>query len=184
MTGRRPVLELELIDEFRIRPGRREAIRRLLADCFASAEFTRHRTYLKQIPSRRLLATMNGRLVAHLGLEHRVIGTSTGPAAILGILDVCVATPCRSKGIASELLAWVGGLAAEHAIDFLLLFATDSRLYEKNGFRRAGNTSRWAKIHEHATIGIGEGPLEEFMVKAVGARTWPDGLVDLLGYQF
>ena len=65
-----------------------------------------------------------------------------------------------------------------------MLFAQDPRVYGRNGFRRATNPFRWVKIHEHQIIGIGEEPLEEAMVKEVGSRPWPNGLIDLLGYQF
>ena len=74
-------------------------------------------------------------------------------------------------------------LALEHQIEFLLLFAADSRLYERNGYQREPNTLRWVKIHEHKIIGIGEEPLEELMVKRVTGRSWPEGTVDLLGHQ-
>jgi len=79
----RPVIEL--VDEFRLSPARAAAIRRLLHACFPDDAFTTTRTYLKQVPARRLLATQGGELVGHVGIEHRVVGTSTGPANIFGI---------------------------------------------------------------------------------------------------
>jgi len=151
---------------------------------FPKGEFTRTRTYLKQVPGRRLLASMNGELIGHLAIEHRVIGTSAGPASIFGLIDVCVAPRWRGQGIATKLVLWVENLAVQHAIEFLLLFAHDPRVYERSGFRRATNSLRWLKIHEHESLGIGEEPLEELMVKALGPRAWPAGPVDLLGYQF
>jgi len=174
----------ELLDEFRIRPAEREAIRGLLAECFPRAGFTGNRTYAKQIPGRRLVATAGGRILGHVAIEHRVVNTATGPASIFGLIDVCVAPSSRGNGTASKMLSYIGDLASQHGIEFLVLFARDARLYERNGYRRASNPLRWVKINEHEIIGIGEEPLEELMVKPVGARPWPEGPVDLLGYQF
>jgi len=175
---------LALVDEFRIAHAQAEEIRRLLAASFPECEFAKQRTYFKQIPTRRLLARDGDVLVGHLGLEHRVVATSAGPARIFGIIDLCVAPPARRRGIATRMLRRVERLGAENGIEFLVLFAQDSRLYERRGFRRAKNPLRWMKVHEHRTLGIGEEPLEELMVKPLGDRRWPDGLVDLLGYQF
>jgi GNAT superfamily N-acetyltransferase len=177
-------LTLNLLDEFRIEPAQREAIRGLLKTSFPEARFAETRTYLKQAPPRRLLATNASSLVGHLGLEHRVIGTTIGPAPIFGIVDLCVHPLHRGQGIASQMLSCVEALGRRHAIEFLVLFARDARLYERNGFSRARNPLRWVKIHEHQTIGIGEQPLDELMVKPIGQRSWPAGLVDFLGYQF
>ena len=81
--------------------------------------------------------------------------------------------------------AWVGEeLARRFEIEFLMLFAKDARLYERNGFVRADNPLRWVKIDEHQTIGIAEQPLVELMIKPLSNRPWSAGLVDLLGYQF
>ncbi len=175
-------MKIELIEEFSLDASQRESIGQLLAESFT--DFPQSRTYSKQSPHWRLLATEGDRLLGHLGLDHRMIGTTTGPARLLGIIDVCVDPSVRGRGIASRLLTRVDELAAEHGIEFLMLFTTDERLYERHGYRRRSNPLRWMKVHEHRTIGIGEEPLEELMVKDVGERPWPEGLVDLLGYQF
>ena len=177
-------LKLRQIDEYRLDRSMRDEIRVLLHACFPDARFTRTRTYLKQLPPRRLLASEQGRLVGHLGLEHRVVGTESGPLEILGIIDLCISESHRGRGAASEMLGWVEALARETSVPFLMLFAQDRRLYTRNGFIHASNPLRWVKIHEHEVIGVGEEPLAELMVKAVGEHAWPKGLVDLLGYQF
>jgi GNAT superfamily N-acetyltransferase len=146
--------------------------------------FARTRTYAKQLPARRLLASEQDRIVGHLGLEHRVIGTETGPLEILGIIDLCVAEAHRGRGTATQMLRWVEALARETSVPFLMLFAQDRRLYNRNDFIHGTNPLRWVKIHEHEIIGIGEEALAELMVKAVGEKAWPEGHVDLLGYQF
>jgi predicted N-acetyltransferase YhbS len=177
-------MNLQLIDEFCLTSGQRLEIQQLLLECFPDCEFAESRTYLKQLPQRRLLAIHSAKLIGHLGLEHRVIGFDGEPGTILGVLDVCVTTTQRGQRIASSMLQYVEELARRFEIEFLMLFARDARLYERNGFVRADNPLRWVKIDEHRTIGIAEQPLVELMIKPLTTRPWPAGLVDLLGYQF
>jgi hypothetical protein len=70
-------------------------------------------------------------------------------------------------------------------IDFLVLFADDSRLYVKNGYYRVANICRWMKVDEHQIIGVAEESLSDCMlIKQLSEQTWQDGTVDLLGYLF
>ena len=177
-------MKLTLWDDFRLDADQRASVGRLLADCFPGFGFGPSRLHFKQLPAWRLLATEEDRVAGHLALEHRRIGTASGPATIFGIIDVCVAPAMRRRSLASSMLLLVEALAAEHQIDFLVLFARDARLYERHGFERAPNPLRWVKIHEHETLGIGEGSLDELMVKPVAGRAWPAGPVDLLGHTF
>jgi len=174
----------ELIDEFRISSGLHEQIRCLLQFCFPDSGYLLTRDYFKQRPQRRLLVWKEGILVGHCGIEHRTIGLKTGPATIFGLIELCVDGEHQGEGIASGMIEHVEQLGQQHDVDFLMLFATDRRLYEKNGFRAPGNPLRGSMIHEHQTTGVDEQVLEELMIKELGDRKWPKGLVDLLGYQF
>ncbi|MEM7247370.1 MAG: GNAT family N-acetyltransferase [Acidobacteriota bacterium] len=175
---------IELVDDFRLSPEEREEIRVLLAESFPEEDFVQTRTYLKQVPTRRLLARDGDRLVAHAGVEHRVVGTESGAIPILGLIEVCVTTSARGQGLGSHLVTWTEELARENDIEFLVLFAADHRLYERLGFQHETNVLRWAMIHEHQLIGLDEQPLDELMVKPLSDRPWPGGTIDLLGYQF
>ncbi len=177
-------VDLTLVDELGLGRQRAEDIRRLLAACFPDWEHTRHRNYFKQVPARRLLASEGDRLLGQLGLEYRAIGTSTGPATLLGIIDLCVAPDARGRGMAGRMLDHVEQLGRQHGIEFLVLFTTDRRLYERHGYGRADNPLRWLRIHEHTSLGMAEEPVDELMVKPLTARPWPEGTVDLLGYLF
>ncbi|QDU36246.1 hypothetical protein Mal4_05300 [Maioricimonas rarisocia] len=177
----------ELIDEFRITVAVHEQIRDLLEECFPESSFTSTRTWLKQLPPRRLLVWEEGELVAQLGVEHRVVRLPDGPGTVLGAIDLCVRGACRGVGLASSMLQWLLELGRTHGIDFVILFAADGRLYARNGFCRPGTRVRWLKIHELDGFGIGDDVLDELMVCELGPRRWPDGpeaTVDLLGYQF
>jgi predicted acetyltransferase len=99
-------------------------------------------------------------------------------------VDLCVAPRWRGGGVASHMLAWVDALARASGIPFVVLFAQDRRLYERNGYRHAASPLRWAMIHEHRLTGIAEQPLAELMVKSVAGAPWPEGVIDLLGHQF
>jgi hypothetical protein len=70
-------------------------------------------------------------------------------------------------------------------MDFIILFADDSRLYDRNGWARAANPCTWLKINGHRTLGLAiTQDTDALMVKAIGARAWPEGDVDLLGHLF
>ena len=180
---RRRGLQIELVDDFRIRNEHREELRALLAECFVEDDFYQRRTFAKQLPHRRLLGRVAGTLVAHIGLDHRVITTNARPVEVFCLVDVCVAPKSRGQGLASSLIAHAEKLAIDNAIDFIILFAPDPRLYQRNGYSHKGNTLRWLKIYEIRTIGIGEEPIPELMVKPLGPTAWPKGTIDLLGPQ-
>jgi GNAT superfamily N-acetyltransferase len=112
--------------------------------------------------------------------------TNTGiPARIFGLIDLCVSPPYRGQKIATTLLQQVEELGRTSRIDFLLLFANNSRLYIENGYQRVANLCRWMKVDEHQTIDVGEESLSDcMMVKQIGMQKWQDGTVDLLGYLF
>ena len=177
-------MRLELIDEFRLTDAQRRQIGALLAISFPTVPFSERRAYTKQAPHRRLLAWEDEVLVAQMGIEHRIITLADGPASVFGVVDLCVGTAFRSRGIGSRLLAHVEALGREHGIDFIVLFAHDDRLYRAHSFRHPCNLVRWVRIHEHEIIGIAQAPLPELMVKQLGGREWPNGPVDLLGHVF
>lgn len=177
----------KLIDEFRISSTVREQIRKLLQKSFPDFDFTETRTWLKQLPPRRLLVWEDGRLVAQMGIEHRVVRLPDGPATIMGIIDLCVEPEARGAGLASSMLKWLEELGRTYDVEFVVAFAVDGRLYERQGFRRPGSRLKWLKIDEFEGFGIGDEVLDELMVQELGERRWPDGpeaTVDLLGYQF
>jgi hypothetical protein len=98
---------------------------------------------------------------------------------------VCVASSYRSQKIATTLLQQIEELGRTSKIDFLVLFADDSRLYAENGYQRVVNLCRWLKVDEHQIIGVSEESLSDcMMVKQLGEQTWQSGIVDLLGYLF
>ena len=108
-----------------------------------------------------------------------------GVARTFGVVDLCVRQSERSRGLASGLLAEVTEFASACRMDFIILFADDERLYVRNGWARVRNRCSWVKIDDHTTLGLArQADPDVMMVKAIGARAWPDGDVDLLGHLF
>ncbi len=176
-------IRYELVEEFRLNSDVTQDIQQLLDASFPNCGFNT-RPYFKQLPPRRLLGWDGESLVAQMGVEHRAINLAGQPAVIFGVIDLCVRADRRGAGVASGMLRHLESLGREHEIGFIILFADDDRLYSRNGFRRPGNRLVWTKIDEHRTLGIGNDVLDELMIKEIGSRTWPDGPIDLLGYQF
>lgn len=143
------------------------------------------RSYFKLPPHFRYLAMTNGKVVAQMGVEHRVIRVNSNVVRTFGVVDLCVRKSERSRGLAGKLLAEVTELASACGMDFVLLFADDDRLYTRNGWARAGNPCSWLKIHDHTTLGLATAEdTNSLMVKAIGQKAWPEGKVDLLGHLF
>ena len=152
--------------EHDIDPQLQDEITRLRNDCFP--EDSKERSYFKQLPHFRFLAFEDEILVGQMGIDHRMISVGNSVFSIFGVIDLCIATSYRNRGIASEFLV-----------------ADDHRLYQKNGFQFISTDLTWLKIDEHINYGVGRERFEnELMVKQTGKKIWPDGPVDLLGYLF
>lgn len=149
------------------------------------SDYPLDRSYYKLLPQFRYLVWAGDNLIAQMGIEHRVISNTGIPLRIFGVIDLCVAPSYRSQKIATTLLQQVEELGRTSKIDFLVLFADDSRLYAENGYQRVANICRWLKVDENQTLGVGEKSLSDcMMVKQIGKPIWQDGVVDLLGYLF
>jgi GNAT superfamily N-acetyltransferase len=174
---------IEIVPEYKLSSGVHNLATQLLVSSFPN--FPHDRSYYKLLPQFRYLVWEDENLIAQMGVEHRVI-TNTGiPARIFGLIDLCVASSYRSQKIATTLLQQIEELGRTSKIDFLVLFADDSRLYAENGYQRVANICRWLKVDEHQIIGVGEKSLSDcMMVKQLGEQTWQSGIVDLLGYLF
>ncbi len=176
-------MHFQIILEHEIASETHELINQLLVKSFPG--FPSERSYYKLLPQFRYLGWMNENLIAHAGIEHRVINNTGIPVRIFGLIDLCVDPRYRSRRIATKLLQQVDDLGHSSKIDFLILFADDHRLYTENGYCRVENLCRWMMVDEHQILGIAEKTLADcMMVKQIGARTWQDGTVDLLGYLF
>lgn len=175
-------ISYELVREHQISQTTRSDIQLLLTCSFDNYPL---RSYYKQLPGQRLLAWSDDRLIAHLGIDFRMMSLSQIPILVVGGIDICVHSSYRSRGIGSELLNRLEVFANESNSDFIILFADDDRIYAKHGYQRADNPCRWLKINEHTTLGVAEEPIPDaLMYKRIGAINWQVGVLDLLGYLY
>lgn len=176
-------MKIELIQEYEISPTAHAKIIDLKNRCFPD-----HRkpwSYYKQLPHFRFLVYDDTSLIAHMGVDHRVIAVGDQPRTIFGIVDLCVDPQFRDRGIASELLDKLSELARRSRIDFLFAIVNRARLYERNGFQGLDALCLWLRINDHKNYGVAvERIANEIMVKQIGGKGWVDGPIDLLGYMF
>lgn len=176
-------MSVETVAEYKIPSNVYKLINHLLIRSFPN--YPSERSYCKLLPQFRYLVWMGENLIAHMGIEHRVITNTNIPVQIFGFIDLCVDSQYRSQKIATTLLQQIEVLGRSSRIDFLVLFADDHRLYTVNGYHRVANLCRWMMVDEHQTIGVTEQSLSDcMMVKPIATQMWQDGLVDLLGYLF
>ena len=148
-------------------------------------ETKRSRSYFKQLPHFRYLVFAEEELIAHMGVDHRVISVNASVFTIFGVVALCVRPDYQQQGIASKLLTLITELAKEKSIDFLFLVPHDNRIYLKNGFEAVSQECIWLGIEDHQNCGVLTETIEEgFMIKQTGNKLWKDKTVDLLGYMF
>ena len=174
-------MDVEMKAEHAITAPVRAEIHTVLDACFPGYPA---RSYFKQLPHFRYLGWSRGELVAHLGVEHRVINNGGAVLQIFGVVDLCVAASARSRGHARRLLGELEELGRRSEVDAVVLFADDPRLYLAAGYRRVPGPVKWLMVNEHESIGIAERPVEELMVKMLNEKPWNPGTVDLLGHLF
>lgn len=149
------------------------------------SDYHHSRSYFKQLPHFRYLAFAEDELVAHMGVDHRVIRVGDSVFTIFGVIDLFVRPSCRRQGIASQLLSLLTELALTKSIDFLFLVSHYDPIYLNNGFQAISQECSWLGIEEHKNCGVLTETIEEnFMIKQTGDKTWTKGQIDLLGYMF
>ena len=176
-------MEIIKIDEYDIDVDLESKILELLTEGFPEV-YPVSRIYYKQIPHFRYIAYDIDRLIAQVGLDYRVMNLNGCIIRVLGIIDLCVKTEYRGKGIGSQLLETIEYFSKDRNIDFLILFADIEALYKNNAFLKVKNTCIWTKIDESRTIGIAEKEVHELMIKNIGNKVWDDGYLDMLGYLY
>jgi GNAT superfamily N-acetyltransferase len=170
------------VAEAEIGPGLQQQAQALLQLSFPDYP---SRSYYKLPPHFRYLAMTGDELVAQLGVELRVIRVGGTVLRTFGVVDLCVRGSARCRGLAARLLAELTEFAQSCAMDFIILFADDDRVYRRNGWSRVSSPCTWLMIHEHATLGLARSEdTGALMVKQTGQLPWPDGEADLLGHLF
>lgn len=177
-------MEITRVIEFDISKDRHQQITKLRNSCFP-IENAKPRSYYKQLPHFRYLVSVEDMLVAHMGVDHRVIRVGDSVFTIFGVVDLCVESSYRQQGIASKLLSLLTQLAREKSVDFLFTVVRDERIYLKHSFQNISHYCSWLRIHEHNNYGVAIEKIEkELMIKQTGNQPWINEPIDLLGYMF
>ncbi len=175
---------LQILPEHEIPDSLCGEIAGLLETCFPGT--FEARIYCKQLPHFRLLFWTDGKLVAQLGIDSRVINVDGRILKIFGVIDLCVHPEHRGRGIASQLLSKAEEIARSSHRDFLVLMGDRHDLYLRSGFLRVEPAvTRWLAIDERRTVDVFLRDLSDcFLVKSLSGQPWPAGEIDLLGYLF
>lgn len=173
---------MQIIHEIDIDSDLHQKIQSLRNACFP--EHAVSRSYFKQLPHIRLLEFREQELIAHIGLDYRVVGVGEQCFKILGVIDFCVDHAYQNKGIGSAMLADLSQYAHQKDVDFIVLFADKQGFYESNGFQRVQTSCSWLRVDEHKSYGLALETVDDLYIKKVGNKNWEPRLVDLLGYKF
>jgi predicted N-acetyltransferase YhbS len=135
------------------RETRRE-LQKLLAECFP--DFLSERTYYKQLPHGRLLATIGGRIVGQIGFDYRAVRSGKSVLQVVGIVDVCVDAGFRRRGVAEAMLMQLEKLVENGDADALVALADDPRLFIALGYHQVDPAIRWFSIEDRRSVDLVE----------------------------
>lgn len=177
------MLSIEIIPEYELKKRQQQSIISLIRACFPY--YPNDRTYLKQLPSFRILAIEDNKVIGHAAAEYRMVRLEKDIVKIIGLTDICVDPAHQSNLIGSKILSKAEQLAKSNNTDFILLTAGKKEIYNKNGFRSVRNICRWLILNEHETYGVGHRNIgAALMIKPISGKSWSKGLLDLLGHVF
>ncbi|MGX9523019.1 GNAT family N-acetyltransferase [Vibrio mediterranei] len=173
---------MEIYPEIELSEQQHKDIEALRNDSFPEHKVPR--SYFKQLPHMRALEYVGDDLIGYLGIDYRVISVGGSAIKVLGVIDFCVSSNSRGKGVGSSMLNELAVYASTKDVDFIVLVSELDSFYTSNGFACIEATHSWLRLHEHNNYGVAEETVEEFYFKPVGTKMWPTGDVDWLGYMF
>lgn len=171
--------------EDRVNDLLRRQLAKLLQECFTDK--FENITYFKQLPHFRYVLEADGRPIAQLGIDHRIMNFDGVPKRIYGVVNLCVSQDYRGNGMAGMLLKAMEKDAQKANVDSILLLAENPALYTNHGYRFLNAECRWLGIDDEKQISIGlltENIESELMIKGVVESCVDYHQVDFLGYMF
>jgi GNAT superfamily N-acetyltransferase len=177
-------LEIVATPEHAISGEVRSQLRILLDESFR--ETFEGRTYFKQLPHVRLLAMDGDFVVGQVGIDGRVVNVGGAVVSIFGLIDLAVHPARRNRGVGTLLLNEAERIARVGEREFLVLMTDLHEFYLKAGYVRVQPAlTKWLAIEDRQSVELMEQDLSGcFMVKPLTERTWPTGMIDMLGYLF
>ena len=97
------MIKSTFITEFQITKEESLAITSLVQDNFPEVNYE-GRDYFKQAPHYRIPVKANDTLIGHVGLDYRTMGLDSSSIKVLGLIDICVDSQHRNRGIGETLL--------------------------------------------------------------------------------
>ncbi|MBY0273606.1 MAG: GNAT family N-acetyltransferase [Alphaproteobacteria bacterium] len=161
----------------------RSSLRGILSECFPEC-FT-DRVFYKQLPTMRLMAFYEKRLIGQVGIDHRVVSVNRIPYQIFGIVDLCVTGDFRSRSIGTLLLTALENLANQCDVNYVVAFADQHELYKKLGYKQVKANCRFLAIEDlssHSIIERDESKI--LLIKSREDVDFTDKTIDLLGHLF
>ena len=159
-----------------------EELRALLSTCFTvphNERFKRQR-FFSEMPQHRWLIREPGRVIAHMAVHDKSIGTPAGDFAIGGIAEVSVHPDFRSRGIVKQLVAAAHAALARRGVPFAFLFGNRD-VYRSSGYLPVNNPLRFFDPARNEWCVRPDGAA---MVAPLGSTPWPEGEIDLRGPTF
>lgn len=132
-------LQTSVVKENEITQKQQSDIKTLAAECFPDVTATQDEEHFYAESFARILAYDNDLLVGHLKLFNRKVEYANQPVNLGGMGAVCVTSPYRGKGIATNMLKRGLDVLKERNCDIVCLNVDTSKetykLYESVGFK-------------------------------------------------
>ncbi len=157
-------------------------LRGLLSICFTGPQnerFKRQR-YYSQMPRHRWIIREQGRVIAHVAVHDKSVGTPVGDLAIGGVAEVAVRPDFRGRGLVRQLIAAAHADLVWRGVPFAFLFG-DHNVYESSGYVPVNNPLRFYDPSRNEWC---VRPDASAMVALLGSTPWPEGEIDLRGPVF
>ena len=154
-------------------------LRQLLALCFPDDPCFKSRRFVHYAPQHRFLIYWET-LAAHLALHDLELLVGEAGVQVGGVAEVAVHPDFRGRGLVRTLLAAAHDFLAARGTEFGVLFGKPV-VYQSSGYRPIEDPIRYFSSGEGITK---TEKLAGALVKCLGPRPWPAGVVDLKGPTF
>jgi len=154
-------------------------LRALFSTCFTGPHNERFKwqRFYSEMPHQRWLIREPERVIAHVAMHDKSIGTVAGNFDIGGIAEVSVHPDLRGRGLVKQLLAAAHAASTQRGLPFAFLFG-NSDIYRSSGYVPVKNPLRF---FDRTSNGWCLRPDDAALVALLGPTPWPEGKIDLRG---
>lgn len=152
----------------------------VLSECFPNQNIFKIQRYYKEIPAYRWFILDDNKIIAHTALHIKEIFVNDLPIKIGGIAEVCVLPEFRKMGLAKLLLSAAEDWLKLNGFKYVMLFG-EEKFYSSSGYLSISNEIK-LKDFNSGEIKIKKNI--DAMIKLLSDENFPNGLIDLNGYDF